>query len=101
MYQVALTSSYMTMNKRKISDRWFKEDREKYKGEELEEQKAKTEKLVRSQTVFARRLKRILNEDLEKTFVVEEDFDDPAWQRKTIAAAAERKTLRRIIKLIP
>ena len=86
--------------KRKLNDRWFKEDRE-YKGEELKEQKAETTKALLNSTFIVRRLIRILEEDLEKTLAVEEDFDDPAWERKTIAAASERKTLRRVIKLLP
>jgi hypothetical protein len=61
----------------------------------------KTEEALRNSSLIVRLLKGILEEDLEKTFLVEEDFDDPAWQRKTIAAAAERKVLRRIIKLLP
>jgi len=85
---------------KKLSDRWFKEDRE-YKGEKLRAQKAESNKALLNSTFIVRRLKRILEEDLEKTLAVEEDFDDPAWERKTIAAAAERKTLRRVIKLLP
>jgi hypothetical protein len=83
-----------------MDHRWFKEDREKYPRSEQSEQIAKTEKALRNSSLIRRRLLQILNEDIEKTYSVEEDFDDPAWERKTIAAAAERKTLRRIIKLL-
>jgi phage gpG-like protein len=80
--------------------RWFKEDREKYPRSEQQEQIKKSEEALRNSSLLRRRLVNILEEDIEKTYSVEEDFDDPAWQRKTIAAAAERKTLRRIIKLL-
>jgi hypothetical protein len=86
---------------RKLSDRWFKEDREQYKGEELKKQKEESDKALRNSSLLTRRLKRMLEEDLEATSRVEEDFDDPAWERKTIAAASERKTLRRIMELLP
>lgn len=84
-----------------LNDRWFKEDRELYRGEELKEQVQESEKALRNSSLFSRRLKRMLEEDLEKAYIVEEDFENPAWQLKTIAAAAERKVLRRIIKLLP
>jgi len=84
-----------------VDNRWFKEDRADFKGAALHEQQKKTEEALRNSTLMVRLLKGILNEDLEKTFLVEEDFDNPAWERKTIAAAAERKVLRRIIKLLP
>lgn len=85
----------------KLDNRWYKEDRASYKGEALQEQVKKTEEALRNSSLLVRLLTSILNEDLEKTFLVEEDFDNPAWERKTIAAAAERKVLRRIIKLLP
>lgn len=83
-----------------VDTRWYKEDREQYPRSEVKEQIEKTEQALRNSTLLTRRLTRILEEDIEKTYLVEEDFDDPAWQRKTIAAAAERKTLRRIMKLL-
>ena len=83
-----------------MDSRWFKEDRTEYPRSEQQEQIEKSEKALRNSTLMRRRLTQILEEDIEKTYSVEEDFDDPAWQRKTIAAAAERKTLRRIMKLL-
>lgn len=83
-----------------MDTRWFKEDREKYPRSEQKEQIGKSELALRNSTLLRRRLEQILEEDIEKTYLVEEDFDDPAWQVKTIAAAAERKTLRRIIKML-
>jgi len=84
-----------------MDTRWFKEDRATFKGQALKEQMTKTEEALRNSSLIVRLLKDILQEDIDKTYTVEEDFDDPAWQRKTIAAAAERKVLRRIIKLLP
>ncbi len=86
---------------RKLDSRWFKEDREQHKGEALAEAKEKSDKALRNSTLLIRRLKQILEEDIDKTFEIEENFDDPAWERKTIAAASERKTLRRVMKLLP
>lgn len=83
-----------------MDTKWFKEDREKYPRSEQKEQIEKSEKALRNSTLMRRRLLAILQDDIERTYLVEEDFDDPAWQRKTIAAAAERKTLRRIMKLL-
>jgi len=85
----------------KLQSLWFEEDRAKYKGEELKEQMEATEKAVRANTVVTSRLRNIIEKDIEATYSVEEDFEDPAWQRKTIAAAAERKVLRRYLKLLP
>jgi hypothetical protein len=83
-----------------VDNRWFKEDRENHPRSELKKQQAESEKALRASTLLTRRLTDILKEDIEKTYLVEEDFGDPAWERKTIAAAAERKTLRRIMKLL-
>lgn len=85
----------------KLSDRWFKEDRELYKGPELKEQKAESEKAIRNSTILIRRLRAMLEEDIEKTYLSEEQFDNPAWERIVLAAAAERKALRRVLNLLP
>lgn len=85
----------------RLSDLWFKEDRAMYKGPELTKEKKATEKAIRNSTIVTRRLRRILNEDLDRCFQEEEDFDDPAWERKTIAAAAKRSYIRRLLKILP
>ena len=85
----------------KLDNLWYKSDRALYKGGELSEQCRATEKALRSSTLLVSRLTEILEESFVKTYAVEEDFSDPAWERKTIAAAAERKVLRRIIRLLP
>ena len=86
---------------RKLDSRWFKEDRVPGDPDLTKEQTESTAKVLANSTILARRLKRIIDEDIEKTYSVEEDFDDPAWERKVIAAAAERKTLRRLKDLLP
>ena len=85
----------------KLHSIWFEEDRELYKGEELKEQQLQTEKALSASTIIRDRLIRIMTKDIEKTYSVEEDFENPAWERLTIAAAAERKVLRRYLKLLP
>ena len=79
--------------------RWFKEERE-LPREEQADAKAEIEKIIRNSSIIRKRLHRMLEEDLHNTYAIVEDFDDPAWERKTIAAAAERKLIKRYIKLI-
>lgn len=89
------------MSDHKLDARWFKEDRVPGDPPLSKQQAASTEEAIRNSSIIVRRLKRIIKEDIEKTYEVEEDFDNPAWERKTIAAAAERKVLRRYLKLLP
>jgi len=86
---------------RKLSDRWYKEDRERYKGEELKQEKENTLKALYSSTVMTRRLKRILEEEIELTYLKEEDYENPAWERIALAAAAERKAYKRVLNILP
>jgi hypothetical protein len=86
---------------RKLNDRWFKEDRKAYSGVELSKQKSETEKALRNSTVLLRRLKEMLEEDIEKTYLTEEEYDTVGWERKVLACAVERKTLRKILDLLP
>lgn len=85
---------------RRFDARWFVEDRVAGDPTLSKEQSAETSKLIANSTVIRERLARMINEDIEKTYEVEEDFDNPAWERKTIAAAAERNVLRRYLKLL-
>lgn len=82
-----------------MDGKWFVEERKLPKEEQAKEKK-EIEKILRNSTIIRNRLLRMLQEDMDKTYEVEENFDDPAWERKTIAAAAERKTIRRYIKLL-
>jgi len=89
------------MTERKLDSRWFQEDRVAGDNTLSKAQTASTDEAIRNSTIIVRRLKRIINEDIEKTYAVAEDFDNPAWERLTIAAASERKVLRRYLKLLP
>jgi len=84
-----------------MDSRWFKEDREKYKGEELKEQMEQSKTALKNSTLFSRRLVSILEEEMEQTYRSDEDFSKLDWHTEAIANAATRKTIRRIIKLLP
>ena len=84
-----------------MDSRWFKEDRETYKGAELKEQMEKTRTSLKNSTLLTRRLITILEEELEQTYRSDEDFSKPDWQTEAIANAAKRKAIRSIIKLLP
>jgi len=83
-----------------MDTRWFKEDRENYPRSEQKEQIKKSKEALLNSTLLRRRLTTILEEDLSKSYLQEEDYENAAWERLVIAAAAERKVLRRIIKLL-
>lgn len=83
-----------------MDSRWFKEDRKLPKGEQakaIEESK----KALQNSTFLSRRLKAILEEEVEKTYSNEEDYMGPGWKRKILANANRRWTLQEIIKLLP
>ena len=84
-----------------LSDRWFKEDRAKYKGAELRAQKEASTKAILAATLVHRRLRAMLEEDIEKTYLEEEDYQSEAWERKVLAAAAKRQALKQVLKLLP
>ena len=84
-----------------MDTRWFKEDREKFKGKELAEEKKASEKALRGSTLMIRRLKRILEDEINATYLDEEAYEHPAWERKVLAAAAERKAYRQVLNLLP
>lgn len=83
-----------------MDTRWFKEDRENYPRSEQREQINKSKEALLNSTLLRRRLTNILEEDLNNSYLQEEDYENAAWERLVIAAAAERKVLRRIIKLL-
>jgi hypothetical protein len=51
-------------------------------------------------TLFRGRLEEILEDELQASFLREEDFNDPNWERNHVAEVSRRKTLRGILKLI-
>lgn len=83
-----------------LDSRWFAEERQLPASEQAEAKKA-TEKALRSATILSRRLARILKVEVDKTYVVEEDYTGPDWDRIIFGQAQRRKTLKEIIKLLP
>ena len=83
-----------------MDQRWFKEDRELYKGDERQKNVQESKKALENSTLMKRRLKAILEDEFNKSVHTEENFDDPNWERVVISQIARRKTLREIIKLI-
>jgi len=85
----------------KLDPRWFKEDRAISDKGAVEEAIASSAKVINNATFITRRLKQILEDDIEKTYRSDEDFNNPGYNRQAIANASARKTLRSIIKLLP
>lgn len=81
-----------------LSNRWFVEDRKEDNPEEATEA---SKKVILNSTLIRDRLKRMINEDLAKTYIEDEDFDNPRWEVKVIANNARRKALRDVLKLLP
>lgn len=79
---------------------WFKEDRALPKAEQAKAME-ETELAVRNSSILLERLKRILNEGIQGTYSKEENIDSPNWERVALGAAVERKTLRKILNLLP
>ena len=84
----------------KLSPLWFKEDRQLPK-EQQAEAKRESEKALRNSTFLNRRLTQILEDKIKETYLKEEDFENPAYERLIVASASRRKTLREIIDLLP
>lgn len=83
-----------------IDSRWFAEDRKLPKSEQrkaIEDSK----EAIKSSTLITRRLKSILQDEVEKTYTREEDYEGEGWERKVLAQVARRKTLKEIIALLP
>lgn len=84
-----------------MDSRWFLEDREKTSDRnEQAEAKRESEKALKNSTLFKRRLKAILELEMEQSLKYEEDFENPNWERIHVSEISRRKTLRQIIKLI-
>lgn len=81
-----------------MNERWFKEDR--LQGA-TEAEIAESKKAILNSTIVLRRLRQMFEEDLEKTYAREEDFSDPNWERNVLTNVAERKTIKRYLKLLP
>lgn len=83
-----------------MDSRWFLEDR-KLPRDQQAKAKQETEKALKTATILTRRLVRILEEEVAKTIVTEEEYEGAGWKRKILRAATRRATLREIIKLLP
>lgn len=81
---------------RSLIQRWFKED-----GSDQEE-KEKTEKLLRSQTVIFDRLRRIIEEEFELSIRKSEEQDfNGNWAYREAHNHGVRKTLKKIYSILP
>jgi hypothetical protein len=86
---------------RKLDSRWFKEDRVPGDPALTKQQTEETDKALRNSTLLVRRLTQILEEEVERTYLEEEKYEHPEWERLVLASASRRKTLHEIIKLLP
>ena len=85
-----------------MNDIWFKEEREAHKGDRAERDKQieETRKVLENSTIFRRRMKRIIYEEIQKTYAVEEDYTGHEWERRVLAGAAQRKALKRLMQYL-
>jgi hypothetical protein len=83
-----------------MDSRWFAEDRKLPKAEQAQA-KLETEKALKAATLLSRRLKQILQDEVEKTYTKEEDYEGIGWEFQVTKLFARRQTLNEIINLIP
>lgn len=83
-----------------MDTRWFEEDRKLPQSEQAAAKK-ETEKALTSSTILSRRLTRILEKEVAKTYTVEENYTGADWDRIVFGQFQRRKTLKEIIKLLP
>jgi len=83
-----------------VDSRWFKEDRALPKNEQAEAVR-ESEKALKASTLLVRRLKLILEDEIQRTYRNEEDYARDNWQQVVLASAARRKTLKEVINLLP
>jgi len=86
-----------------MDSRWFKEDRDLAKADKsktIEEHKDATKKALKNSTLLRDRLERILNEEIHRCLLDDEDFSKPDWEREHVANISRRKALREVINLI-
>lgn len=83
-----------------MDSRWFKEDRALPKNEQAEAVR-ESEKALKASTLLVRRLKLILEDEIQKTYRNEEDYARDNWHQVVLASAARRKTLKEVINLLP
>ncbi len=83
-----------------MDSRWFSEDRKLPRGER-EQAIAESKKALANSTLLIRRLKQILEAEIEKTYASEEDYEGITWERKVLTMFAKRSTLKEVIHLLP
>jgi len=83
-----------------MDSRWFAEDR-KGAPEDLAEAIEKSTVALKNSTLLVRRLKGILEAEIESADRKDEDFSNPTWEREAVANISRRKALREVIKLLP
>jgi hypothetical protein len=86
---------------RNLSVRWFNEDHVPGDNELTKVNKEASTQALRNSTFLIRRLTTILEEEVQKTYLEEEDYSGLDWERRVLASASRRKTLREIINLLP
>ena len=85
---------------RKVNTRWTKDERELPQHERKDALERATDLILASDFVLSK-LKNIIEEDIEKTYIKDEDVGTPEWTQRALANAGARKALRNILKLIP
>ncbi len=83
-----------------MNSRWFKEERALPR---LKQQKAieDAEETLRHSTLIIEKLKRIITEDLNKTFTDDENVGKEGWEHRALANVGARKALRKLLELLP
>jgi hypothetical protein len=82
-----------------MDSRWFKEDRRLPRGEQpkaIEE----SEKAIRNSTIVLRRLREVLEDSIEATYVNDEDFSSGNYAVRVASNAGKRKAFREILNLV-
>ena len=82
-----------------MDSKWFRLDRKLPKNEQAEAVKA-TKETLRNSRVMKERLEDILTGEIETSYRLDEEFDDPHWERKHVALVSRRKAMRDILKLL-
>lgn len=82
-----------------MDNRWFREDRKLPKNDQAKAIE-QTKKALKSSTLMSRLLKGICEDEIERTYRVEEDINNPHYERAVIAAASRRKAFKDVMRLI-
>ena len=83
-----------------MDTRWFKEDR-KLPASERDAAITQSKQALQSSNFLVRRLTKILEDEINKTYTKEEDYEGIDWSRIVFGQFQRRKVLKEIIKLLP